>query len=79
MLSKAFHCTIALALWLPDFSRRETMVSATYIVVIFSILVQANTFRQLASCRRSRRPANRNRTAVSFISALPAHCREGPG
>ena len=34
---------IALALSLPDFPARDTLLSATYVVVIFSILVQALT------------------------------------
>jgi CPA1 family monovalent cation:H+ antiporter len=33
--------SIAMALSLPDFSERDTLLSATYMVVIFSILVQA--------------------------------------
>ena len=39
--------SVALALSLPAFSGRETIVGATYIVVIFSILVQALTMGRL--------------------------------
>jgi CPA1 family monovalent cation:H+ antiporter len=41
--------SIALALSLPDLPGRETLVSTTYAIVIFSILVQALTLRRIAS------------------------------
>lgn len=40
--------SIALALSLPEFSGREYIVSATYLVVVFSILVQALTLGKVA-------------------------------
>jgi CPA1 family monovalent cation:H+ antiporter len=40
--------SIALALSLPPFAGRETVISTTYGVVIFSILVQALTLRRVA-------------------------------
>lgn len=40
--------SIAMALSLPDFSERDTLLSATYMVVIFSILVQALTLGRVA-------------------------------
>lgn len=40
--------SIALALSLPEFSGREYIVSATYLVVVFSILVQALTLGRVA-------------------------------
>ncbi|HSC87838.1 MAG TPA: sodium:proton antiporter [Polyangiaceae bacterium] len=40
--------SIALALSLPDFAGRETVISTTYAVVIFSILVQALTLGRVA-------------------------------
>lgn len=40
--------SIALALSLPDLPGRETLVSTTYSIVIFSILVQALTLRRVA-------------------------------
>ena len=39
--------SIALALSLPEFAGRETVISSTYAVVIFSILVQALTLRRV--------------------------------
>jgi monovalent cation:H+ antiporter, CPA1 family len=39
--------SIALALSLPDFAGRETVISSTYAVVLFSILVQALTLRRV--------------------------------
>ncbi|MCG6866741.1 MAG: cation:proton antiporter [Thiogranum sp.] len=39
--------SVALALSLPQMPERETIVAATYVVVIFSILVQALTMRRL--------------------------------
>ncbi len=39
--------SVALALSLPEFSGRETVISTTYAVVIFSILVQALTLRRV--------------------------------
>ena len=39
--------SVALALSLPGFAGRETIVGATYVVVIFSILVQALTMGRL--------------------------------
>jgi CPA1 family monovalent cation:H+ antiporter len=41
--------SIALALSLPAFAGRDTVISATYTVVIFSILVQALTLRAVAA------------------------------
>ena len=41
--------SIALALSLPDLPGRETLVSTTYAIVIFSILVQALTLRRVAA------------------------------
>jgi CPA1 family monovalent cation:H+ antiporter len=41
--------SIALALSLPDLPGRETLVSTTYAIVIFSILVQALTLRRVAT------------------------------
>ena len=38
---------MALALSLPQMPERETIVAATYVVVIFSILVQALTMGRL--------------------------------
>ena len=40
--------SLALALSLPDFAGRETVISTTYAVVIFSILVQALTLERVA-------------------------------
>jgi CPA1 family monovalent cation:H+ antiporter len=40
--------SIALALSLPPFAGRDTVISTTYAVVIFSILVQALTLRRVA-------------------------------
>jgi CPA1 family monovalent cation:H+ antiporter len=39
--------SVALALSLPQMPERETIVAATYVVVIFSILVQALTMGRL--------------------------------
>jgi CPA1 family monovalent cation:H+ antiporter len=41
--------SIALALSLPAFAGRETIITTTYAVVIFSILVQALTLRRVAA------------------------------
>jgi len=41
--------SIALALSLPDLPGRETLVSTTYSIVIFSILVQALTLQRVAA------------------------------
>ena len=46
--------SIALALSLPDIAGRETIVSTTYAVVIFSILVQALTLGRVATSMRER-------------------------
>jgi CPA1 family monovalent cation:H+ antiporter len=40
--------SIALALALPAFEGRETVISTTYAVVIFSILVQALSLQRVA-------------------------------
>ena len=40
--------SVALALSLPDFAGREVVISTTYAVVIFSILVQALTLGRVA-------------------------------
>jgi len=55
--------SIALALTLPAFPGREFVIAATYVVVIFSILVQALTMGPLVRWLRAARPA-RNGSAV---------------
>jgi monovalent cation:H+ antiporter, CPA1 family len=39
--------SIALALSLPEFSGREMLIGATYLVVVFSLLIQATTLAPL--------------------------------
>lgn len=56
--------SIALALSLPVFPGRETVIAATYVVVIFSILVQALTLGPLVRRLGASAPAGDNRDAT---------------
>jgi len=41
--------SVAMALSLPQWSARDTIIAVTYVVVVFSILVQGLTIRRLAA------------------------------